>query len=130
MLPIQTIQNNKVWFEYIQNKEKPNESRFRCRLCYKYYDKFNLAKNHKNALAFENGVLKKTKEENREIIKKHAKLPGHKAIIDKLVALKNDALVNDFQNIQEQEQEKPTLFRSNHAHVSNSFYRSKKKYTV
>lgn len=105
LLPIQTIERNKVWFEYLLNKENPNKSNYRCRLCYNYYDKFKLAKNHKNALAFESGILKKTKEENREIIQKHSNIPGHKAIIDKLMLLKKETLPQDFQNIQIQEQE-------------------------
>lgn len=110
MLPIQTIERNKIWFEYILNKEKPRESHFRCRLCFKYYDKFRLAKNYKNALAFEKGALKTTKEENREIIQKHANIPGHKAIIDKLITLKKETLPTDFQNIQSQEEKNNNNF--------------------
>lgn len=115
MLPIQTIEKNKDWFEYIPNKEKPSESTFRCRLCYKYYDKFRLAKNYKNALAFEQGILKKSKEENRELIKKHSTIPGHKAIIDKLIALKKD-----FQNIQIDQQKQ----NNNYLEVTMRMFRT------
>lgn len=59
VLPIQTIEKNKDWFELVLNKEKPSESHFRCRLCFNYYDKFRLPKNYRNALAFEKGILKK-----------------------------------------------------------------------
>lgn len=61
LLPIQTIENNKVWCEYLPNAADLRSSRIRCRLCYKYYDEFKLLKNHKSALATKEGILKKNK---------------------------------------------------------------------
>lgn len=50
--------------------------------------------------------MKKTKEENRELIKKHANIPGHKAVIDKLIIKKKESLPKEFERIQNEESEK------------------------
>lgn len=76
ILPIGTIQKSKNWFEYLYNEEDPGSSHYRCRLCYKYYDKFLLPANSKNALAYEKGTLKSSKETNREAIKNHPNIAG------------------------------------------------------
>lgn len=43
-----------------------------------------MAKNYKSALATKEGTLKKTKSAKREVIRQHAVIQGHEAVIDKL----------------------------------------------
>ena len=50
--------------------------------------------------------MKETKEENREIVKKHANIPGLKTVIDKLIIFKKQSLPNEFEKIQSEESEK------------------------
>ena len=51
--PITTIEGNKnvrVWFEYIFDDENPQDSKYRCRLCYKYKEEANIQKKNTEAL--------------------------------------------------------------------------------
>lgn len=84
LIPYQAVEDNKVWFEYLFNPNEPSMSRYRCRLCFKFYDKFNLEKRYKNALAMKEGILKQDKSDNKEIISKHSKIPGHQMILERL----------------------------------------------
>lgn len=86
MLPIDVIKENKVWFEYLFDPQKPTESKYRCRLCYKHYDELVKVNQYKNALAFKHGMLKADMTENRKTFKSHANIPGHKSIVDQLIA--------------------------------------------
>lgn len=81
MIPIDDVEDNKNWFEYIYNEKSPADSTYRCRICYEHYDKLNLETRYKNALAYAEGTLKFKRHENKEIISKHANIPGHKNII-------------------------------------------------
>lgn len=38
LILVVTVSKNKNWFEYIKNKQQPGLSRYRCRICFKYYD--------------------------------------------------------------------------------------------
>lgn len=78
------MKENKVWIEYLFNEAEPPKSTVRCRLCAKYYDKFNLPPRYKNAFANKDGTLKDTKGRNKEAIAEHAKTPGHNNIIQLL----------------------------------------------
>lgn len=81
LIPIEEVEKNKHWFEYIHNKNHPEHSTYRCRLCNQNYDKLNLEPRYKNALAYPEGTLKFTKRENKQIISEHANIPGHMNII-------------------------------------------------
>lgn len=78
------MEKNKEWFEYMRNERYPQHSMYRCRLCTKYYDSFGLDSRYKNAIAYPEGTLKFKKYENKDIISKHANIPGHKAIVQQL----------------------------------------------
>lgn len=84
LIPVKEIPKHKVWFEYLFNKEEPVKSTFWCRLCYKYYDQFNLPQNHRNSFADEKGTLKKYKFENKKFLAEHGNIPGHKAVVQLL----------------------------------------------
>lgn len=81
IIPVDEVRRHKSWFEYLFNEASPSRSTFRCRLCAKYYDEFNLEKRYKTALAFEDGVLKSDKYENKKALLEHANTHGHKTII-------------------------------------------------
>lgn len=84
MIASKTVQNNKIWFEYLPNKEHPKDSHFRCSICYKYFDKMMFPKNAKSSFAYEKGVLKETKKKNTDAINDHAKSVIHLNIIANL----------------------------------------------
>lgn len=81
MIPVDEVVKHKVWFEYLFNEEEPVKSTYRCRLCFKYFDKFGLQKQYKNAFADEKGTLKKYKADNKKFIAAHGNIPGHQAIV-------------------------------------------------
>lgn len=54
-----------MWFEYLPNKDQPKDSRYRCRLCFKYFDSMKFSKGSKSTLAQKTGVLKGTKKKPR-----------------------------------------------------------------
>lgn len=81
LIPYDTVANNKNWFEYVVNTNAPESSTFRCKLCYKYYDKFGLEARYKNALAYPEGTLKFQKHTNKQIISEHSNCPGHTTIV-------------------------------------------------
>lgn len=77
LLPLTTIKRNKKWFQYIYNENSPKDSRYRCRICFNYYDAFGLPKHSKSALANEEGQLRSDKDKNWETISKHATTAGY-----------------------------------------------------
>lgn len=105
ILPVSVIEKNaKNWFEYLFNAEKPSESRYRCRLCYKYYDKFNLPKNTKTAVAKGEGTLQSTYEKNRVMIIEHAGTKTHYAVVQTLQKANEKTLDKDFEKLQQVEE--------------------------
>lgn len=95
-----------MWFQYLFDETHPQESKYRCRLCYNYYDEFDLGPTTKNALAYKKGTLKSSMEANRLAIKKHSELKAHTTIIQMLQTRKKARLAQDFEKIQERENEK------------------------
>lgn len=83
-IPLKTVEKNKVWFEYLPNNQQPADSRYRCRICYKYYDEMNLPQNTKPALAERHGQLFNVYKKNQETISNHAKSVIHANIISRL----------------------------------------------
>lgn len=96
LIPSFNVKNNKNWFEYLPNNENPVASRYRCRLCHKYYDEFNLDKRHKNALANDEGQLNQKLEKNREIISNHGSSKGHLNVVEILQKHSKKRLRTDF----------------------------------
>lgn len=84
LIPTKTVLKNKNWFEYLENKENPSESRYRCRICFKYFDEMKLPSNRKPAVAGENGVLNPCKKRNQQTISEHANSTSHANIISNL----------------------------------------------
>lgn len=81
IIPVEEVKKHKSWFEYLFSEGNPSRSTFRCRLCSKYYDEFKLDRRYKTALAFEDGVLKSDKYENKKALIEHPNNQGHKIII-------------------------------------------------
>lgn len=63
-----------VWFELMINEKQPEKSKFRCRLCHKYFHSFGCSANHKNALV--DGTLG-SRSKNLEHLKNHAGIAGN-----------------------------------------------------
>lgn len=78
------MSKNKDWFEYIENKQQPESSRYRCRICAKYYDQMNLPLNRKPSVANKEGVLHNNKKKNQETIGEHAKSMSHSNVVKNL----------------------------------------------
>lgn len=83
-LSIKTVSNFKNWFEYLEKTDKPEDARYRCRLCYKHYDEMGFPKNRKPAIALESGVLFGNKKKNQDALSEHAKSKAHANVISKL----------------------------------------------
>lgn len=81
LIPPKTVQKNKVWFQYLPNSAQPAESRYRCRICSKYYDQIGLPQNQKPVLATERGQLYKDYKKNHEAISSHASSSMHLNIV-------------------------------------------------
>lgn len=88
------------WFELLINGADPHESRYRCRLCYRYSKEINMASQLIPDIAKENGQLKNSKKKNQEKIVSHAKSPIHREVIKLLKKRKLEELPNNFQRIQ------------------------------
>ena len=76
----------KPWFEYLPNADKPELSRFRCRICHLHYDRLKLDHHLKPSLAKAEGVLKPNNRLNNDIINNHVGRNGvqHAQVISKL----------------------------------------------
>lgn len=72
--PEQIKERHGVWFELVMNVDEPEESKFRCRLCHKYFHTFNINSNQKNALV--DGMLG-TRAKNLEHLRSHAAVGGN-----------------------------------------------------
>lgn len=81
-----TVSKNQNWFEYLEDKQQPSMSRYRCRLCAKYYSEFQLPSNRRPAVANKEGVLHNSKKKNQETIAEHGKSLSHTTIISNLKA--------------------------------------------
>lgn len=99
LIPSFTVSKNKNWFEYLFNSENPVTSRYRCRLCHKYFDAFNLDKRHKSTLASDEGHLNPKLEKNRDIISGHAGSKTHLSIVEILKKGNQKRLRTDFEVI-------------------------------
>ncbi|CAG7815274.1 unnamed protein product [Allacma fusca] len=71
------------WFEYLPN-EKPEESRYRCRLCYKYMQTYGIPRSNWGPVESERGQLKRTECDNRNVINSHGKKKSHLEIMKRL----------------------------------------------
>lgn len=88
LIPLDAVENNKVWFEYQFNSADPKESTYRCRICHKYYDEFKLQSRYKNTFADEKGSLRTLKADNKKAILEHSKSSAHTTIIQMLTERK------------------------------------------
>lgn len=84
LIPIDVVEQNKIWFEYLYNSTSPKDSTYRCRICYKYYDDFELQSRYKTTFADKTGSLRTHKADNKKAINDHAKHISHTTIIQKL----------------------------------------------
>ena len=96
-----SVEKAKKWFEYLFNPSEPEKSRFRCRLCYKYYDALVGIVRFKPKLAHVNGYLADTKKRNGAMINEHAnKNEPHLKVIEKLKQLYEMQQENEIKNEQ------------------------------
>lgn len=102
IIPLKTVLKSKIWFEYLYNQDHPENSTYRCRLCYRNYDKFGLNKSHKSVLAFKEGVLKSTYKKNWDMIANHTSTKSHQSVIESLRELKRKRIRTDFDRIQKE----------------------------
>lgn len=86
LIPPKTVEKNKVWFQYLPNNENPEKSRYRCRICSKYYDAMDLPQNMKPAVANKNGQLYNNYKKNQELISGHGSSVAHLNIVSNLKA--------------------------------------------
>lgn len=71
------------WFEYLPN-EIPQLSRYRCRLCYRYLQKFLIPRGRWGPVESEQGVLRRSAFENATVISKHPLKKSHAEVIRRL----------------------------------------------
>lgn len=102
LLPKKTIEDNRVWFEYLPNTENPTQSKYQCRLCHKYYDLLGLDSRYRPALA--DPTLKNSYEFNRQKIAEHAKLNQHQLVISKLQEKAKESIPEQFKKIQKEKE--------------------------
>uniref|UniRef100_A0A915J9F9 DUF4371 domain-containing protein n=1 Tax=Romanomermis culicivorax TaxID=13658 RepID=A0A915J9F9_ROMCU len=110
LLPIKTITDNKVWFEYLPNTENPTTSTYRCRLCSKYFNKLGMDARYKPLLANPDGVLRADYHWNWQIIKDHAQSKPHQNIIAKLEQAAVEVLPESFKEIQVQNEQEDNKY--------------------
>ena len=73
LLPVKLIKKHWNWFAYNFNKDSPPLSTYFCSLCAKYLPTTSFD----NLLDNEQGLLKESYDENRRIIREHAKRDSH-----------------------------------------------------
>jgi len=92
-------QEVRKWFEYLPNPTHPQLSKYQCRLCAKYYDKFMLAANYKPNVA--SPFLGTNYNNNQEVIRKHFRSRAHQAVIATLITKTEKQLEGKFDALQE-----------------------------
>ena len=80
LLDTSLIQSNSEWFQYLPNSEDGSKSRFNCFHCSTYSKEFFIQE--KSEFAEKEGVLKATKRENSQAIRRHVKSAGHQKTMD------------------------------------------------
>ena len=63
-VPVEEVEKAKTWFEYLP-KIPPYLSTYRCWLCNKWVDFFQVRKQHKLALSSDEGILHISREDNK-----------------------------------------------------------------
>ena len=89
----------KKWFEYLPNQQAPANSTYRCRICSKYYEHFQLQSRYKPGLAMKVGVMY-GKKKNYEAISTHEKSDCHQKIISMLQKRDSEVLPAQFDKAQ------------------------------
>ena len=80
LLDTSLIQSQSEWFQYLSNSEDVTKSRYNCFYCSTYTKEFFIKE--KSEFADKEGVLKTTKRENNQAIRRHAKSAGHQKTMD------------------------------------------------
>lgn len=102
--------------------EHPHLSRYRCRLCYKYFDEMHLPKQSKPMLAFEKGSLYDTYKKNQEVINDLAKSISHTNIISNLQAKASKKQRSSYFQDEQAEEKKDNKFLEITARMIRSVY--------
>ncbi len=107
-LSIQTKRAVQQWFEYLPNKENMALSRYRCRICSKYFDEvLELSANHKPNLAKKEGVLHSDYGRNQDLIHKHSATAVHLKVIEIIRKRKRqESLSTTFHRLEEDQHRK------------------------
>jgi hypothetical protein len=88
LIPIKSVEINKVWFEYLPNNTYPADSHYRCRICSSHKGILPLDSRRFTALMKPEGILRNTYEKNRVEITGHSKTETHILILQYLRKLK------------------------------------------
>ena len=92
LIPPEDVDTEAVrsWFELLFNKDHPELSRYRCRICHTMKEISGLKKGDVSELANSEGVLKANKHLNQLMIKSHEQSPGHQRHLEDLMTLFNE----------------------------------------
>ena len=108
ILPVGAIEMRKdikVWFEFLPNKTHPVNSKYRCRLCTKYFDALKFDPRYRSALATKEEQLQDTYDKNQEIISKHSHTTMLQKFITVLQSRKQESIVEGFKEATERQNE-------------------------
>lgn len=125
LLPADKIATDKdlrTWFVYYFNEEDPKSSKYGCRLCTEYYDKFKLASNHKSSFSLPGGTLRTTKKKNTDQINEHPKTNGHFSVIEMLKEEQKNRLPKIMTTVQETEEQRHNEINKITANMMKTVY--------
>ena len=88
LIDVNLVKSRSSWFEYHLNPFCPRNSTYACYYCRKYSAYFNILQ--PNDLSKGLGVLKGSKQANRNVIESHHRLQTHKKIMEYLTEKKNN----------------------------------------
>ncbi len=83
IINVEWLSDKKVWVEYLYNTDDPEHSKFRCRLCYKHWNRV-VGQTNKPDLAKEQGKIWNTKNVARDTLRDHPQTGAHRTIVEAL----------------------------------------------
>ena len=102
-IPIEEVENARQWFELLPSDPLWN-SHYRCWICLRYSEYFNVRTSQRTGVSFEEGVLYEKKAKNRKTIKDHEGSIGHQEILTRIKVMYDDH--NVYKNVKWEEEER------------------------
>lgn len=87
------------------DERNPQQSRYRCRLCYKHYHDVGLQEKYRQNIGKREGILKPTYKDNYETILSHFSSSSHAHVVQALQQQSANRLPTDFDEINRKESE-------------------------